>query len=47
MEIKKTPTADLENKRVMFFQIGLILILSLTFFALEWESPKKVRIITN
>lgn len=38
MEIKKTPKADLENKRFIFFEIGLILVLLCLYFAFEWTS---------
>jgi len=38
MEIKKSKKADLERKRTMFFQIGLILTLGLVLLAFEWTS---------
>lgn len=38
MEIKKSPKADLENKRVIFTQIGLIIALALAFLAFEYKS---------
>jgi protein TonB len=38
MEIKKTPEVDLENKRVSFFLMGLSVVLSVFYVALEWES---------
>ena len=38
MESKKSPKADLEKKRFLFFQIGLILALLLTLIAFEWKS---------
>jgi protein TonB len=41
MEIKKSPKADLENKRVVFRQIGLILALAIVFFAFEYRSYDK------
>ncbi|MCZ4693269.1 TonB family protein [Ancylomarina euxinus] len=37
MEIKKTKKADLENKRGLFLEIGLVLTLALVFFAFEWR----------
>lgn len=37
MEIKKTDKADLDNKRVTFFLLGLNLVLALLFFALEFR----------
>lgn len=41
MEIKKTEKADLENKKSMFLQIGLVLALSLTLFGFEYKSYEK------
>ncbi len=41
MEIKKSPKADLENKRVLFTQIGLIVALAIVFFAFEYKSYDK------
>ncbi len=38
MELKKSPKADLENKRVIFTQIGLIIALALAFLAFEYKS---------
>jgi protein TonB len=38
MEPKKTSKADLENKRSMFFLIGLILALGAIVVAFEWDS---------
>ncbi|MDR1672728.1 MAG: energy transducer TonB [Bacteroidales bacterium] len=39
METKKTNRANLEKKRSLFFQIGLLLALSLAFVAFEWQMP--------
>jgi len=41
MEKKKTEKADLENKKALFFQIGLVLSLGLMLFAFEWKSYDK------
>jgi protein TonB len=41
MEIKKTPKADLENKKTLFFEIGLILALLFVFGAFEYKSYDK------
>ncbi|MDT0687410.1 energy transducer TonB [Autumnicola psychrophila] len=41
METKKNPKVDLDRGSVIFFQIGLILILSSTYFAMEWKSYEK------
>jgi len=37
MEVKKSPKADLENKRGLFLEIGLALTLLFVFAALEWR----------
>jgi protein TonB len=47
MENKKTEKADLENKKAIFFQIGLVLILGLTLFAFEWKSYDKKNLDQN
>jgi len=41
MEIKKTPRADLENKKSLFFEIGLIIALLVVFAAFEYKSYDK------
>lgn len=41
MKIKKSKKANLENKRVVFFQIGLIISLALVFTAFEWKVGNK------
>jgi periplasmic protein TonB len=38
METKKSPKADLENKKVIFTQIGMILALAVVFLAFEYKS---------
>ena len=38
MEIKKSPKADLENKKTVFMQIGLVVVLSLVLIAFEWTT---------
>lgn len=38
MELKKSPKADLENKRNIFVQIGLVIALGITLFAFEWTT---------
>jgi len=38
MEIKKTQNADLENKRSIFFKLGLIVALSIVLVAFEWTT---------
>ncbi len=41
MDAKKTPKADLESKRVLFVQIGLVITLALIWSAFEWKSYEK------
>ncbi|NBC84322.1 MAG: TonB family protein [Bacteroidetes bacterium] len=36
MQTKKTEQANLENKKSLFFEAGLIIALALTLFAFEW-----------
>lgn len=38
MQVKKSPKADLENKKTVFMQIGLVVVLSLVLIAFEWTS---------
>ena len=38
MEIKKNPKANIETKRSMFIQIGLVFAISGSLIALEWKS---------
>jgi protein TonB len=40
MEVKKSPKADLESKKTVFMQIGLVVVLSLVFIAFEWTSTE-------
>lgn len=41
MQIKKNPKANLETKRGMFVQIGLVISISLSLLAFEWKSYEK------
>ena len=41
MQAKKTPRANLEVKKVLWIQIGLIIALLIVFAALEWKSYEK------
>lgn len=41
MELKKSPKANLESKRTLFLQIGLIISLAITLAAFEWKSYEK------
>ena len=38
MEIKKSPKASLENKRLLFVEIGLVIALSAVYVAFNWSS---------
>jgi protein TonB len=40
MEIKKTEKASLENKKLLFVEIGLVVSLAITLFAFEWTSSE-------
>lgn len=39
MEVKKTRKADLENKKNIFFEIGLTIAVAAVFVAFEWKTP--------
>jgi protein TonB len=41
MEAKKSPKADLENKKSLFLQIGLVIALILCLLAFNWTSGQK------
>ena len=38
MEIKKNPKADLGRRSLLFFQLGMIVMLFITWQALEWKT---------
>ena len=40
MEIKKTEKANLENKKLLFLEIGLVIALGITLIAFEWKSDE-------
>ena len=40
MEIKKSPKANLENKKFMFMEIGLIAALLIVLGAFEWSTTE-------
>ncbi len=44
MKTKKSPKKDLESKKLIFAQIGLIITLSLVLVAFEWKSYDKNKI---
>ncbi|MBQ6437058.1 MAG: energy transducer TonB [Bacteroidales bacterium] len=41
MEVKKTPKADLQNKKTLFREIGLVAVLGILLLAFEWSSSEK------
>lgn len=45
MEIKKTPKADLENKKALFMEIGLAFVLLIVLVAFEWSSSEKQEVM--
>lgn len=42
MEAKKSSKADLENKRGIFIQLGMIIALAVVLLAFEWKSYEKI-----
>ena len=46
MEPLKSPKADLENKKSIFWEIGLIITLIIVLLAFEWKSSEKIYIDT-
>ncbi|MDR2036868.1 MAG: energy transducer TonB [Bacteroidales bacterium] len=46
METKKTNRANLEKKRSLFFQIGLLTALGFIFVAFEWQAAPRISDIT-
>ncbi|MDL2231184.1 energy transducer TonB [Porphyromonadaceae bacterium OttesenSCG-928-L07] len=38
MEVKKSPKANLEDKKGVYFELGLLAALCILFFAFEWKS---------
>jgi protein TonB len=41
MEVKKSPKADLENKKLLFREIGLVAVLGIVLLAFEWSTKDK------
>ncbi len=41
MEVKKTPKADLQNKKTLFREIGLVAVLGILLLAFEWSTSEK------
>ena len=46
MEVKKSPKADLENKKTTNLLIGAIMVLSVLFIGFEW-SEREVKVVTD
>jgi len=44
MELKKNPKADLQNKKLLFFEIGLALSLGIVLLAFEWTTTDTVNV---
>ena len=42
METKKSKQANLENKKASFFQIGVVVVLSIILVAFEWTSNPSI-----
>lgn len=42
MEVKKNPKKDLENYRMLFVQVGLVIALVFTIVAIEWKTYDQV-----
>jgi periplasmic protein TonB len=47
MKPKKNPKADLSRRSILFFQIGMILMLFITWRAIEWKTYDKEAIDTG
>ncbi len=45
MEVKKSPKADLENKKLLFREIGLVAVLGIVLLAFEWSTKDKPEMI--
>ena len=41
MEIKKTEKANLENKKLLFLEIGMVVALAAVFVAFEWKTDEQ------
>ncbi len=44
MELKKNPKADLQKKKVLFFEIGLAFSLGIVLLAFEWTTSNSVKV---
>ena len=43
-DTRKTPKADLESKKGLFFEIGLVIALAAVFAAFQWKSYDKITV---
>jgi protein TonB len=41
MDLKKSPKADLESKKIIFTEMGLVIALAISLFAFEWKTYEK------
>ena len=41
MEVKKSPKADLENKKLLFREVGFVVVLAMVLLAFEWSTTEK------
>ena len=41
MEVKKTEKANLENKKLLFLEIGMVVALAAVFVAFEWQTAEQ------
>ena len=48
MDVKKSPKATLEDKKMLFLLMGFVMVLSLLYIGLEWtNSEVKVYDVAN
>lgn len=45
MEVKKSPKVDLENKKLLFTQIGFVIALAAVLIAFEWTSTDRKSVV--
>ena len=45
MEVKKTPKADLQNKKTLFRELGLVAVLGILLLAFEWSTSEKKEMV--
>ena len=47
MEVKKSPKASLENKKLLFTEIGLVVALGIVYGGFEFSSKEKTVRLAN